>query len=127
MRVGGIPLFTKIFSEKWKHDDNLLSGFLSAINLLGNEIFDESIDRIKFKDHIILLKIVDPLSVCYVIKGQSYPAQQRLNEFTQGIKNNQKIWKTLNQSIKTGYVLSTEKLPDLGTLVNQVFAKVHNS
>ena len=78
MNNGGLAIFTKFFSKNSELNNDLLSGFLNAMNSFGTEIFSESIDRIAFKEHKILLKIAEPLMLCYIINGQSYPAQKKL-------------------------------------------------
>ncbi|MFW9875707.1 MAG: hypothetical protein ACFFG0_21600 [Candidatus Thorarchaeota archaeon] len=58
---------------------------------------------------------------CYVIKGQSYPALQKLIRFSEAIKENQEIWQALNKSIKTSEMLELDKPPALKIVITEIF------
>lgn len=120
MGGGGVSYFTHSFIENWDYDD-LFSSFMSAFNTFSSEIFSESIDRIKMGGNLILIKPVEPFLVCYVIKGQSYPALQRLNRFSDVIKWNTEISEALNKSVKTGEMLELNNPSSLGDVVNEIF------
>jgi len=68
---------------------------------LALKFFAKSIDRIKINENTILINPVEEFLVCYVIKGQSYPALQKLSRFSDAIKWKTEIWDTLRNSIKT--------------------------
>jgi tetratricopeptide (TPR) repeat protein len=120
MSRDGISYFTHPFSENWD-SDWLFSSFMSAFDTFSSKLFSESIDRIKIGENIILINPVEQFLVCYVIKGQSYPALQRLNRFSDAVKWNTEIWETLNRAIKTGEVLEVDKPQSLGSVVNEIF------
>ncbi|MHA2400961.1 MAG: tetratricopeptide repeat protein, partial [Promethearchaeota archaeon] len=101
MSEGGITYFNHLFVPNWDYSD-LFSSFMSAFNTFIDEIFSKSIDRIKIDENTILINPVDPFLACYVIKGQSYPALQKLTRFTEAVRKNSEIWHALNKSIKTG-------------------------
>ena len=84
-------------------------------------MFSKSIDRIKIGENTILINPIEPFMVCYIIKGQSYPAIQKLDRFTETIKNNSEIWDALNKSVMTSEVLSFSRPSSLGTVVNEIF------
>jgi hypothetical protein len=64
---------------------------------------------------------VDPFLACYVIKGQSYPALQKLTRFIEAIKKNSEIWDALNKAIKTSEMLELNKPPALKTVIDEIF------
>jgi tetratricopeptide (TPR) repeat protein len=109
------------FITNWDHSD-LFSSFLSAFNTFSDEIFSKSIDRIKVGENTILINPVESFLACYVIKGQSYPALQKLTRFTEAIRENMEIWNALNKSVKTSEILELDKPPALKTLINEIFA-----
>jgi tetratricopeptide (TPR) repeat protein len=121
MNKDGISHFTHPFVENWEFGD-LFSAFMTAFNSFSSEIFSKSIDRVKIGDNVILINPIEPFLICYVIKGQSYPAQQKLNKFTNGIKDNTEIWNSLNNSIEACTVLATDNPPELGNLVHKIFS-----
>ena len=75
----------------------------------------------KIADNTILINPIDPFLACYVIKGQSYPAQQKLARFTEAIKENPEIWEILNKSVKTSEILELDKPPALKTVIDEIF------
>lgn len=116
----GVSYFNHSFVKNWDFDD-LFSSFLSAFNTFSSEIFDKSIDRIKIDENVILINPVEQFLVCYVIKGQSYPALQKLNRFSDAIKWKQDIWDALNRVIQTSEMLGLNNPESLGEVVKEIF------
>jgi len=84
--------------------------------------------KVSFKigENIIFIKLVEPFVVCYVSKGQSYPAIKKLNKFSDSIKNKKEIWDTLNKAAKTSQELSVNNSPLLGAVVKETFRVLSN-
>ena len=120
MSKSGIPYFNYSFIEGWD-DKDLFSGFMSAFNSFSSELFSKSIDRIKIDENIILLKPVESFMVCYVIKGQSYPALLKLTRFSDAIKWKPEIWNALKRAVKTSEMLEFHNPSSLGDVVNEIF------
>jgi tetratricopeptide (TPR) repeat protein len=120
MDNSGATYFNYPFAENWDYTD-LFSSFMSAFNTFIDEIFSNSIDRIKVKENTILINPIESFLTCYVIKGQSYPALQKLKRFTEAIKENPEIWQALNKSVKTSEMLELDKPPVLKTVIDEIF------
>jgi tetratricopeptide (TPR) repeat protein len=120
MDKSGVSYFNYSFISDWDFED-LFSSFMSAFNDFSGEIFSRSIDRIKIGENTILINPIEPFLVCYVIKGQSYPAQQKLTRFSDSIKTTSEIWEALNKAKNTGEVLQLNDPPSLGNVVNEIF------
>ncbi|MHA2122393.1 MAG: tetratricopeptide repeat protein [Promethearchaeota archaeon] len=120
MDNSGATYFSHPFIANWDYND-LFSSFLSAFNAFSSEIFSKSIDRIKIDENTILINPVDPFLACYIIKGQSYPALQKLSRFTEAIKENSEIWQALNKAVKTSEMLELDKPPALKTVIDEIF------
>ncbi|MBY8992129.1 MAG: hypothetical protein KGD58_15395 [Candidatus Lokiarchaeota archaeon] len=75
----------------------------------------------EFGDYMILLQTVEKFSICYLFKGQTYIAKQKLTQFTEKIKKNTSIWKTLNFYYNTSRVVKLEDLPALESLISEIF------
>jgi len=120
MSKDGVPYFNHSFIEGWD-DQDLFSGFMSAFNSFSSEFFSKSIDRIKIDENIILLRPVESFMICYVIKGQSYPALMKLTRFSDAIKWKSEIWEALNRAVKTSEMLEFHKPSSLGDVVNEIF------
>jgi hypothetical protein len=122
MDDSGATCFSHTFMTNWDHSD-LFGLFMSALNNISDEIFAKSIDRIRIDENTILMQPVEPFLACYVIKGQSYPALQKLSRFTEAIRENSEIWQALNKFVKTSEVLELDKHPALKTVIDEIFAQ----
>ena len=120
MDKSGVSYFNHSFVGKWDIDG--ISSFMSAFNTFSSELFSKSIDRIKIGENIILINPIESFLVCYVIKGQSYLGLQKLNRFTDAIKNNTNIWEKLTKAVQTGEELEMDNPPSLGEKVREIFA-----
>jgi tetratricopeptide (TPR) repeat protein len=120
MSRDGVPYFNYSFRENWD-SDWLFSSFMSAFETFSSELFSESIDRIKIGEHLILINPIETFFACYVVKGQSYPALQKLTRFTEAIRENSEIWQALNKSVKTSEMLELDKPPALKTVIDEIF------
>lgn len=120
---GGFPLFSKQFEENHLFEEDLISGFLAAFNSFSGELFSKGLDRIKFDEYMILMQTVESFSVCYLFKGQTYIAKQKLTKFTESIKNDDSIWRILNIFYNTSRVVKLENLPSLESLIKNIFLK----
>ena len=120
MSKDGISHFTLSFKEHWDYE-SLFSSFLSAFNSFSSEIFSKNIDRIKVGENKILINPIKSFLACYVIRGQSYPAQKKLYAFSREIEQNPEILKALTRSAETGRELELNDPQMLGKLVKKVF------
>lgn len=121
MDNSGVTYFNHPFIANWDYND-LFSSFMSAFNTFSSEIFSKSIDRIRIGENTILINPIEPFLACYVIKGQSYPALQKLTRFTEAIRENSEIWQALNRSVKTSEMLELDNPPALKTVITEIFA-----
>ena len=118
---GGFPLFSNLFAEKYAIEEDLIGGFLSAFNSFSGEIFSKGLDRAKFGDQRLLMQSIDGFSVCYLFKGQTFLAKQKLTRFTASIKNVTSIWNTLNKFNKASQIVELKDLPSLELLISEIF------
>jgi hypothetical protein len=119
--TGGTPIFTQSFVEGWSFQDHLFSGFLSAINSFSSEMFSQGLDRAIFGEFTILMKAISPFIICYLFKGQSFLAQQRMKHFVDTIQNDKKIWETIKKYYQTNRLIQIKDIPSLDLLVNEIF------
>ena len=118
---GGTRLFSNSFSEDWDFEEDLVSSFLTAFNSFSEEIFSEGFDRAKLGQYTVLMESVAHFSVCYLFKGQTYLASQKLAKFIEGIQNTTSIWQTLEKVYKTSQVLELKDSPYLEPLITEIF------
>ena len=62
-------------------------------------------DRITYREYTVVLKALDALLFCYIFKGQSYLALQKLEQLTERVRESPGIWEILSTAMKTKSVL----------------------
>ena len=117
----GAPLFSHSFSRELSFEDDIISGFISAFNTFSGELFSKGLDRARFGEYIILIEPVKVYSVCYLFKGQTYPAKQKLTSLIEELQNHPTIWKTLEKFFKTSQVAELKDLPQIEILIKEIF------
>jgi len=120
---GGRPIFSQSFIEDQKFEDHLLGGFLSAINSFIGEVFSEGLDRASFGEHTLLMNPVPPFFICYVFKGQSYSAQQRIRYFIEELQDDKNAWQTFNKFNQVNREIQLKDIPSLEPLINEIFIR----
>ncbi|MHA1986400.1 MAG: tetratricopeptide repeat protein [Promethearchaeota archaeon] len=118
---GGRPFFSQTFIEDQSFEDHLFGGFLSAINSFIGEMFSEGLDRVIFGEHTILVNSLSPFFICYVFKGQSYSAQQRVGIFIDKIQNDKLTWETFNRFYQLNKEVQLTDIPTLESLIKEIF------
>ncbi len=95
----GLPLFSKHFTKDPSVQDHLLAGVITALQTLGGEAFAESapLERIKYGEHTILLRIDLPIVLCYVLKGPSFRGVRKLENFGDKLREEPEIWRWLTE------------------------------
>ena len=90
----GNSKYTRRFSQNRMLNETLIGVFLSAINSFSKSAFSSSqpIERIKHQEYTIILKHVRSYLFCYVFKGSSYYAVQKIDKLEQKLKSADKIW-----------------------------------
>ena len=120
---GGFPLFSNQFEKDYIFEEDLLSGFLAAFNTFSGELFSKELDRVKFGEYMLLMQTIETFSVCYLFKGQTSSAKQKISQFTTSIKKNSSIWEALNVFYKTSRVVKLDEVPSLKALISNIFIK----
>ncbi len=118
---GGNPIFSQSFEEGWSFQDHLFGGFLSAVNSFSDEIFSQGLDRAIFGEYTIIMNAVSPFIICYLFKGQSFLAQQRIKHFIDTIQNDKKIWEPIKKYYQANRLVQEKDIPSLDSLVNEIF------
>jgi tetratricopeptide (TPR) repeat protein len=120
---GGIPAFSNSFVEDWTLADDIISSFLTAFNSFSEEVFSKGLDRAKFGEYLLVMDSIGPFSVCYLFKGQSYLAKQKLIHFAHRVQNTASIWGALKNFLKTNQVIEVSENPPLESLITEIFIK----
>jgi hypothetical protein len=118
---GGIPIFSQSFGKGKNFEDHLFGGFLSAVNSFMNEKFSEGLDRVMFGEYTLLLISISPFFICYIFKGQSYSAQQRVGVFVEKMRNDDLTWETFNKFYQLNKEVQLKDVPTLQPLIKEIF------
>ncbi|MFW9783423.1 MAG: hypothetical protein ACFFFB_14165, partial [Candidatus Heimdallarchaeota archaeon] len=118
---GGIPFFSQSFIQDKKFEDHLFGGFFTAINTFINEIFSQGLDRASFGEYTLLMNSISPFLMCYVYKGQSYSAQNRIKSFIKEIKSNKELWDDFNKFYHMNRKINIRDIPTLAPLIQEIF------
>ncbi|MHA2267805.1 MAG: tetratricopeptide repeat protein [Promethearchaeota archaeon] len=118
---GGTLLFSYTFTDEWKKDEDLFSNFLSAFSSFSDEFFSQGLDRVKFGEDTIIMQPIDSFSVCYLFKGQAYPAKQKLTKFIEKIQDDTTTWETFQKFSKTSQVAEIQDIPIVEDLLTKIF------
>jgi len=118
---GGVLIFSYPFTEEWKFDEELFGSFLTAFNSISDEIFSVGLDRAKFGDQTVLMEQAASFSICYLFKGQTYVAHQKLTKFVEEIQKNTVLWQRLESNYNASQVLELKDSPQLESLITEIF------
>ncbi|MFQ5980277.1 MAG: tetratricopeptide repeat protein [Candidatus Heimdallarchaeota archaeon] len=117
----GLSLFSKTFIPESQINDQLLGGFLSAINSFGSEIFGmETIDRIMYQEHTLAVKAYENMMFSYIFRGPSYFALQKLEKFVKQVYESQS-WEGLKFTMETGKTLKEPEAKAIAGFSNKIF------
>ncbi|MFQ6125676.1 MAG: tetratricopeptide repeat protein [Candidatus Heimdallarchaeota archaeon] len=111
----GISIYSKKFTLGQQLDDQLIGGLLTAINNFGKEVFaGAETDRITYQEYTVVLKALESLLFCYIFKGQSYLALQKLERLIEQVQASPSIWEILKTMMKSDATLKT--IEDIGVV-----------
>ncbi len=118
---GGIPFFSQSFMKDKIFEDHLFGGFFTAINSFINEVFSEGLDRASFGEYALLMNSIPPFLMCYIYKGQSYSAQNRIKTFIDEIKNKKELWAGFEKFYQLNQKIHLRDIPSLESLIKKIF------
>ena len=118
---GGNPIFSHWFVKENTLEDHLFGGFISTINAFIKEAFSERLDRASFGQYTLLMKSITPFLICYIFKGDSYYALQRVNLFIEKIVKKKEVWQTLESFYLSNRIVQNDDIPSLEPLLIKLF------
>jgi len=117
----GFMIFSNPFTADMIFDVNRIGEFLTSFNTFSNQIFSESLDRVKFLDFTLILKELNSFVLSYMFKGQSYSAQQRLVHFFETLRNESDIINVLVSAEHDNQTLSIKEIPSFEIMISESF------
>ncbi|MBY9007527.1 MAG: tetratricopeptide repeat protein [Candidatus Lokiarchaeota archaeon] len=114
----GRCIYSKSF-QKISLNEDLISGFISAINMFGKEAFSSSgsIDRIRHGDYSIIFQTYDGLIFGYVFKGSSSGATYKLNNFIDKLLKEKAILRSIDLAVNSFIDISEEVHSQIDKLI----------
>ena len=119
---GGLSAFSSKYKSEITLDEQLIAGFMSAVNTFGQQVFSTtgSVERIKHGEFTIISKKVgNTLTFCYAFKGPSYLAIKKLDKIVTDVANAE-IIKSMVQKIDNNELLEGEEEQKLQSLINDI-------
>lgn len=117
----GVMIFSNPFTADMIFDVNRIGDFLTSFNTFSDQIFSETLDRVKFLDFTLILKELNSFILSYMFKGQSYNAQQRLVHFFEILRNEADIINILVSAEQTNQTLSIKEIPAFEEIISESF------
>lgn len=121
LQGGGLTAFSSKFREGIQIEDQLIGGFISAVNTFGQQIFSTTgqVERIKHGEYTIISKIVlEKFTFCYAFKGPSYLASKKFDKvISRFLEHPLKQIFLANE--KTGYLLNDDEEQTMHELVKE--------
>lgn len=118
----GFLVYSKTFALTAEVSERMIGGFVQAVQRISHEVFSQALDRIKFETYTLLIRSKDPLTFCYICKGQSYSAQQKLDQFIDDVVSRSAVWDPMLELAKTGRPLNPDSQAILDAQLSDVFA-----
>jgi len=117
----GLLIFSKALSPELEIDNDFTNTFHEAIKLAFEDYSSLSIDRTRLGEYTLLIRSEIPVHVCYMFKGQSYSAQQKLTKFMKTMSSTLSVWDSLTDAVdKDGNLREFDKTLIEG-FINEVF------
>ncbi|OLS26276.1 MAG: Photosystem I assembly protein Ycf3 [Candidatus Heimdallarchaeota archaeon LC_2] len=116
----GNSKYTKRFSQSRAINETLVGVFLTAIISFTKTAFssNEPVERINHQDYTIILKSTHSYVFCYVFKGPSYYAVQKIDKMLEIVKDSPKILKLFEDF---RFQTIPEEDPIIQNMMTQVF------
>lgn len=105
---GGIKIASLDFCPREQIDENLMSGFFSAIQAFSDEVFAQNINQIQLDEYTLLLKSFSSLTFVYIFRGPVEPAEEKLNRLIRRLAETSIEWSGIVSSSLTGRVLTDD-------------------
>ncbi|MHA1480205.1 MAG: tetratricopeptide repeat protein [Candidatus Thorarchaeota archaeon] len=94
-KLDGSTIYSRSFLPAQTDD---LSSVIEKTSIV---LSSQSLNRARLSEYTLLMQSEEPFNVCYVFKGQSYSAKEKLAQFTGSVSTNDSLSAALKGSKKT--------------------------
>lgn len=123
----GTCIYSHNYGAKTVVNEQLLGGFISAVNAISQEAFavSGSVERVEHQGFTLVTKPRDNLLYCYIFRGPSFYAIQRFNAILNLVREDNVLHEVLRQHAVDGQVLTNPELAGrLELLLTEVDATI---
>ncbi|MFX0090321.1 MAG: tetratricopeptide repeat protein [Candidatus Hodarchaeota archaeon] len=118
---GGISLYSRSFQPDFNIDSLLVGGFLTAIQEVGIKLFSQTLDRVKIGKYTLIFDSKSPFRLCYVFKGESYPAMQKMKKLEKYLADNQSVKQDLIKLSESSSEVVGRTKEELNNTILEIF------
>ncbi|MHA1930175.1 MAG: tetratricopeptide repeat protein [Candidatus Thorarchaeota archaeon] len=109
-RPEGRIIFSRTLHPEKEIDEEITNKLQDAIKTAVEDFSSLSIDRARLGEYTLLIRSEEPVIVCYVFKGQSYSAQQKLTRFLRTMSSTLSVWENMADVVdKDGLLREIDK------------------
>ncbi|MHA1520656.1 MAG: tetratricopeptide repeat protein [Promethearchaeota archaeon] len=119
----GPIIYFRSFSTIGKFDKEMLGGFLTAFDIMSDEIFAQNLDRAKFGEFNVLVKKHSPILVGYVYQGPSFYAQKKILQFYEDVMGNDQLYDAFLKYTNNQMILSEILTNFIDIMCDQIMLK----
>ncbi|MHA1637877.1 MAG: tetratricopeptide repeat protein [Candidatus Thorarchaeota archaeon] len=116
----GLTIYTKKFDFASNVDGAVFGAFITAFDLFLRDTLDseDMVERVKAGEYTLAMKSVEWLTLCYVFKGHSYFAIEKLHTLSTEIMKNADCFKSLMEKNR---ILTKDEETLLDVCIQNVF------
>ncbi|MCY3414361.1 MAG: tetratricopeptide repeat protein [Candidatus Heimdallarchaeota archaeon] len=121
MKRNGMRVYSYNFSSEIGLHEELISGLLTSMYGLSNQIFDSNKDtmqRIQHDKYNVIIKARDDLLFCYAFLGPSFQAVKKINSLVNILIESDAIWEALN---RLAYILTEQEIKGMNMIIEDFF------
>ena len=113
----GLSIFNRFFTKETEYDEQLIGGFLTALNTFSKEAFGANfLKRMQYKDFYLMFDVIGDYRLVYAFKGDQISANAKFTTFTEKIKQEKFLSILQNRGN-----ISLNNNQEINSLVNSVF------
>ncbi len=93
----GEVILQRKFSTDPPIESDLLGGFLNVLDKFAKYVFkkEEIVERLRIGEYTLLMRHIQNIYFCYVIKGASYTAVQKLELLIEALQTKINLWRNI--------------------------------
>ncbi len=117
----GLVIFSTVLLPEGEISEDLRRTCRDAIRKTIEELSSLSIDRTRLGEYTQLFRSEVPVFVCYMFKGQSYSAQQKLTKFMKTLSSTLAVWESLTDAVDREGILKEIDRTLIEGFVKEIF------